>query len=264
MDRGMSARSTLEDAGKALDRTAELMHGSAMLHGTLADTHLARAELALLEARDPSRDLAAARRENAASFRGKDDTDGWLQQGDIALLGGRHALSVGGAVDPFVVEARLAYTHAAEQDKAAAAPMRSLARAELLGARGQVREKQDPSAALAAALAAVANAERREAGTAEGSAIIAEARRIEGEWRRSRGQDAAEGLRQGLKAADAALARNPGLPDALREKAALLHLMALGERDGGERHRLEAEAVAARRDALAHDAFLERELPPVP
>jgi tetratricopeptide (TPR) repeat protein/predicted Ser/Thr protein kinase len=264
MDRGISARSTLEEAGKALDRTAELLHGSGMLHGALADAHSARAELALLENRDPSPDLAAARRENAAGFRGKDDTDGWVQQGDIALLGGRHALSAGEPVDPFVIEARRAYGRAAELDKAAAAPARSLARAELLEARGRLREKQDPSAALSAALAAAANAEHRQPDTAEGSAIVAEARRIEGEWRLGRGQDAAPGLRQGLKAADAALGRSPDLPDALREKALLLRLMAMAERDGEERHRLEAAALAARRDALARDAFLERDLPPAP
>jgi hypothetical protein len=44
----------------------------------------------------------------------------------------------------------------------------------------------------------------------------------------------------------------------------LLGLMVQAERDGAERQRLEAEAMAARRDALARDAFLERELPPLP
>ncbi len=264
MDRGISAGSTLDQATKALDRTAELMHGSAMLHGPMADAFLARAELALLENRDPSADLAAARRENAAGFRGKDDTDGWLQQGDIALLEGRYALSAGKPVDALVAEARRAYARAAEQDKTAATPMRSLARSELLAARARAREKQDPSAAISAALAAAASAERREAGTAEGNAIVAEAHRLRGEWSRTRGQDAAEDLRQGLKAADAALARSPDLPEALREKALLLRLMAAAERDGAERARLEADAQSARRNALARDAFLERDLPPAP
>jgi hypothetical protein len=167
-------------------------------------------------------------------------------------------------VDALAAEARRAFVHAAEQDKAAAAPARSLARAELLAARSRVRDKQDPSAAVAAALAAAADAERREAGAAEGNAIVAEAHRLRGEWARSRGGDAAEDLRQGLKAADAALARSPDSPAALREKAALLRLMASAERDGTERARLEAEAQAARRDALTRDAFLERDLPAAP
>jgi eukaryotic-like serine/threonine-protein kinase len=262
MDRGISARATLEDATKALDRAGELMHGSVMLHGTLADTFLARAEMALLESRDPAADLAAARRENAAGFRGKDDTDALQQQGDIALLEGRYALSVGRPVDGLVAEARRAYAHASEQDKAAASPLRSLARAELLEARGRARDKQDPSATLSAALAAASGAERREPGTAEGAAIVAEAHRLRGEWNRGRGQDASEDLREGLKAAAAALARSPDLPAALREKALLLRLMAAAERDGAARARLEAEAQSARKDALTRDAFLERDLPP--
>ncbi|MFI5184670.1 MAG: hypothetical protein ACHQNV_09740, partial [Vicinamibacteria bacterium] len=264
MDRGLSAGSTLEEATKALERTAELMPGSAMVHGALADVHLACAELALLEGRDPSSDVASARRENAAGFRGKDDTDGWLQQGDVALLGGRYALHGGQAVEAFVLDARRAYARAADHDKTAAAPMRSLARAELLAARGRARGNQDPSAALQAALAAAAAAESHEAGSAESNAIVAEAHRLEGEWRRGRGQDASETLRRGLKAAEAALGRNPGLPDALRERAALLRLMAEAEPRGAEQGRLEAAAESARKDALTRDAFLERDLPSSP
>jgi tetratricopeptide (TPR) repeat protein len=261
MDRGVSPASTLDEGIKSLGRTVELMPGVDSVHGYLADAHLARAELARLEDRDPSADLVSARRENALALAKSPDAEGLVLEGEVALLEGRHALANHRPVASSVAEARRSFRRAAEMDPTSGAPWRALARAELLEARAQVDGKGDPFAAVSAALAAVAIAERREAGNAEAHAIIAEAHRIESEFRIAHGQDARDSLRLGLKAADAALARNAGLPPALREKAALLRLMARTAPQGPGRARLEAEADAARRDAVTHDAFLERDLP---
>lgn len=261
MDRGVSPQTALEEAVKALERTVELMPGVDAAQSSLADAHVARAELALLEGRDPSEDLASAKRENAVALARSPDAGGLVLEGEVALLAGRHALAGHQPVGPFVADARRSFHRAAELDKTTAGPWRGLARAALVEARAQIGEKTDPSAAVSAALAAAAEAERRGPGNAESQALIAEAHRVDSEGRIARGHNAEPSLRQGLNAADAALARDAGLPAALREKAALLRLMARSERQPSERTRLEAEADAARRDALTHDAFLARDLP---
>ncbi len=264
MDRGAVPRPALDEAVKALERAVELLPGIDPARGLLADAHLARAELAYLQGNDPSSELLVARRENTAAMgtSKNPDPEERLREGDIALLGGRYALATGRGVEPFVVDALRAFASAAELDATTVSAPLGLGRAHLLEARALVAAKEDPAAALSAAKEALATAEHREAGDAGVFSASAEAYRLQGEWKVGRGQDAGNELRLGLQAAEAALARHAGLPSALRERAELLRLMAQSAPDAADRPGLETRAEAARREALARDAFLARSLSP--
>ena len=170
MDRGISAGSTLEEAAKALDRTAELMHGSAMLHGSLADVHpRPRRAGAPRRPRSVSR---TSRRHGVRTSRAsaaRSDTDGLASAGRHRAP--RRAPRAIGRADPWTRSSpRRGGLSSVRPSRTRRPPRRgrSLARVELLDARGRAREKQDPSAAIAAALAAAADAEHREAGDGRG------------------------------------------------------------------------------------------------
>jgi eukaryotic-like serine/threonine-protein kinase len=263
MDRGSEPRASLDEAVHALERTMQLLPGVPSVHGLLADAHLARAELASLDGTDPSAEILVARRENAAAIgaNGTADTEDILREGNIALLEGHLALSNGRPVAPFVADARRAFNRAAAQDPASASARLALAKAYVLEARARLLAKRDPVASLSAARRALAAAERLQPGDADALAASAEAHRLLGEWKTGRGQPADVDLRRGLDDADAALEHDAGLPAALREKASLLRLAARAAAGGSEKRSLEARAETAREEAVARDAFLERDLP---